>query len=210
MDGFRLNGTFRWARHHWPWVFGGALWLIAVGAGMGSLWTYALTAGPQPEPSAAWPIQSRLSRVSGRATLVMFAHPLCPCTRTSLEELGLIAARTQGRLTAHVVFSGVAQTLGVPGSSLRDLAASIPGVRVFVDPEGREAGAFGVVTSGHTMLYDAGGRMLFTGGITAARGHAGDNPGRSAVVNLVNGAPGVVRRRTSVFGCIMLDRPVRG
>jgi hypothetical protein len=53
--------------------------------------------------------------------------------------------------------------------------------------------------------------LLFSGGITAARGHAGDNAGRSELVSLLNGGPvapaatlnrgGSARDATSVFGC---------
>jgi hypothetical protein len=42
--------------------------------------------------------------------------------------------------------------------------------------------------------------LLFAGGITAARGHAGDNAGRSAIETLLaGGRPGY--DRTPVFGC---------
>jgi hypothetical protein len=56
------------------------------------------------------------------------------------------------------------------------------------------------MTSGQTVLYDNEGALLFSGGITGARGHAGDNAGRTSLVELLNrGAAG--RSRTSVFGC---------
>ena len=48
--------------------------------------------------------------------------------------------------------------------------------------------------------YDPGGRLLFSGGITASRGHRGESRGGEALVGLINGAaerPG----RSPVFGC---------
>ncbi|HEY6421580.1 MAG TPA: hypothetical protein VIX59_21490 [Candidatus Binataceae bacterium] len=36
------------------------------------------------------------------------------------------------------------------------------------------------------MLYDRRGRLLFSGGITGARGHFGDNAGVSAIVALID------------------------
>jgi hypothetical protein len=84
-------------------------------------------------------------------------------------------------------------------------------VTVVRDDSGREAGRFGAATLGQTLLYDADGSLLFSGGITAARGHAGDNAGRSELVSLLNrglSAPVVTMNRgqsardaTHVFGC---------
>ena len=49
----------------------------------------------------------------------------------------------------------------------------MPGVRVFEDPEATTARLFGARVSGQVLLYDAGGKLLFNGGITAFRGHPG-------------------------------------
>jgi hypothetical protein len=50
------------------------------------------------------------------------------------------------------------------------------------------------------MLYDVNGRLLFSGGITGSRGHAGDNAGRTAILALLHReASG--RNDTFVFGC---------
>ena len=59
-------------------------------------------------------------------------------------------------------------------------AAEIPGVEVVSDEDDAQSAAFGAAVSGQTLLYDREGRLIFSGGITAARGHAGDNAGRSA------------------------------
>ena len=64
-------------------------------------------------------------------------------------------------------------------------AAAIPGVLTFRDEDGDEARRFGAATSGHVMLYDAAGRLHFSGGITPARGHEGDSLGRDAVIDLI-------------------------
>jgi hypothetical protein len=79
-------------------------------------------------------------------------------------------------------------------------AAAIPGVVVVRDDEGVEAGRFRAATSGQTMLYDTAGTLLFSGGITSARGHAGDNAGREAVVSLLT-TDEAARKETPVFGC---------
>jgi hypothetical protein len=83
-------------------------------------------------------------------------------------------------------------------------AAAIPGVTVAHDDGGGEARRFHVATSGHTLLYGARGELLFSGGITASRGHSGDNAGRSTVLALLH--TGVAdRTETPAFGCSLRD-----
>jgi hypothetical protein len=109
--------------------------------------------------------------------------------------------RAQDRVTAYVLF------LKPPGfpdyweeTDLWRSAAAIPGVKVLRDDAGAEARRFRAATSGQTLLYDADGRLLFSGGITASRGHAGDNAGRSVIVALLTEGQGG-QTETPVFGC---------
>ena len=114
-------------------------------------------------------------------------------------------AHSQGRLTAYVLFvkpAGFSDEWET--TDLWQSAASIPGVTVVIDEEGAEANRFHAATSGQTVLYDAGGRLLFSGGITASRGHYGDNAGQSAIVSLVNSGAADLTE-TSVFGCPLFD-----
>jgi hypothetical protein len=132
---------------------------------------------------------------------LIFAHPRCPCTRATIGELAVIMARCRDRVDARVLFykpKGSAPDWEQT-DTWRD-AGRIPGVRVGVDPDGAEAARFSARTSGHALLYGPEGALLFSGGITASRGHAGDNPGRDSVVALVAGGDPQARE-TSVFGC---------
>jgi hypothetical protein len=74
------------------------------------------------------------------------------------------------------------------------------------DDQGAQSARFGAATSGQTFLYDARGNLQFSGGITAARAHAGDNAGRSSLVAMLNASGAPVASRTSVFGCPLFDR----
>lgn len=138
-------------------------------------------------------------------TLIMLAHPKCPCTRASVEELSKLMAYGRGRLRAYLLF---AKPNGYPDDwSKTDLwmtAASIPGVTVLFDDDGIEADRFGTSTSGQVILYDQTGKLQFRGGITQSRGHSGDNAGRSAVEALVSGRV-PERDQTPVFGCPLFD-----
>jgi hypothetical protein len=174
------------------------LWLAAVGVGLGVLVDYETAPGQ-------WPADSEVSLAQGQTTLIMFAHPHCPCTRASLGELALIMAHAQGRVTAHVLFAkppGFADDWAQ--GELWQSAAAIPGVQVRADEGRREARRFQAETSGQTVLYDADGRLLFHGGITAARGHSGDNAGRSAISALL-AEKAADRSETFVFGCPLFE-----
>ncbi|MEY2520218.1 MAG: hypothetical protein QOF24_1977 [Verrucomicrobiota bacterium] len=171
---------------------------------------YESTPGPVGVVSHIWPSTSTIHRTAGRPTLVMLAHPRCPCTRASVGELAQIMAESQGKLSAYVLFmkpSGSGTEWDQ--TDLCRSAAEIPGVTVVSDADGIEARRFGAETSGHTFLFSADGRLLFSGGITASRGHAGGNAGESAVLAAINDASPKAAR-TMVFGCALSRQPAKG
>jgi hypothetical protein len=185
-----------------------AIWLASAVGGLSLLSGYSLAPGVAGAPSSRWPIESRLPQGSDSARLVMVVHPHCPCSRASIGELATLMAHEQGRLKASVVF---VEPPGFAGSWAKtDLWASaglIPGVTRVIDG-GREARLFSAATSGQTMVYDANGRLLFTGGITDARGHYGDNGGvRSIAMILDDRAPArnSAVAKTPVYGCPLFD-----
>jgi hypothetical protein len=182
-------------------------WIATVAFGLGSLFQYENTPGPVGVLSQEWP-NTQIERANDRPTLVMVAHPRCPCTVASVAELARIMARLQGKVAACVLL--VKPNESGPDweeTSLRRSAEAIPGVKVIFDRNGVEARRFGAETSGHTFLFDADGHLLFSGGITASRGHAGDNAGESAIVALVNNQT-PPQTRSLVFGC-SLANPVK-
>ncbi len=186
-----------------PAVAACVLWLLVIGVGLDRLWAFAQTPGPGATAPGMWPASSPLPRKNGLPTLVMFVHPQCSCSRASIGELALLMAHTQGRVAAHVIIYRPSDA--EPEWEHTDLwtsAAAIPGVQVTSDEDAAEAAVFGVAVSGQTLLYDAAGQLTFSGGITDARGHSGDNAGRSALLSLVNGRSSTVTR-TPVFGCFL-------
>ena len=86
-------------------------------------------------------------------------------------------------------------------------AAAIPDVKIKIDDEGREAERFNASTSGQVLLYDANGRLLFDGGITASRGHSGDNDGREAIESFVLRGKATTTQ-TPVFGCSLSNKKI--
>lgn len=184
----------------------GALWLLIIGAGIGLVWKYESTPGVAVTTPGRWPAASRIEPAADRATLVMLAHPHCPCTRASINELSRLMTQARGRVTAYVLFvKPPSFSDGWVQSELWASAAAIPGVTPVMDDDGVEAGRFHAATSGQTVLYDAAGNLLFSGGITSARGHAGDNAGRAAIVSLLT-SDEAEERGTPVFGCPLFAR----
>jgi hypothetical protein len=148
-----------------------------------------------------WPAPTAIAPAPGRATLVMFAHPMCPCTRASLHELERVIAKSGGVADVWVVFARA--TEGEMTLAPRAIASAIPGVRVIDDPRGELARAFGAQTSGHVVAYDAAGALLYSGGLTSARAHEGDSVGASALVRAL--ARPSAPQKHPVFGCGLFD-----
>jgi hypothetical protein len=191
------------------WLGFGLLWMAGVAAGTRIMLDYENRPGPAEMAPEIWPKDSAIQRMPGQATLVVFAHPRCPCTRATIGELALLMTRLKGRLTANVIFAKPKDTAaGWEHTDLWQAASSIPGVNVMSDPRELETRSFHAQASGQTLLYGADGRLLFSGGITASRGHSGDNAGRAAIVALV-AAGKTERARTPVFGCYLLDHNSR-
>jgi hypothetical protein len=181
------------------------IWLAVTAGGMFFVWSYSHKPGVAAASPVRWPIDTTVPRAAGHYTMVMLAHPKCPCTRASVEELSRLMTHSQGRIDAYVLFAKPERSSESWSSTdLWNSAAVIPGVTVVVDRDGREARRFGAVTSGQVLLYDEAGALVFHGGITESRDHAGDNAGRSAIETLVN--RGVSDRDwTPVFGCPLFD-----
>jgi len=179
-----------------------AAWLALIVGAFAMLWNYKSTPGATA-PRSDWPANSHIARANDRATLIMFAHPYCPCTRASMNQLGELLSHIGGPVRAFVLFAPVDDE-DVTQSALWKKAASISAVTPIVDVGGTEAALFGAKTSGHVMLFHRSGRNLFSGGITSARGHEGDNPGAQRVASFITS--GHADHDTSpIFGCSLRE-----
>lgn len=186
-----------------------AFWLIAAATGLWVVWAWDNNPGLGANAPTRWPHASALSRASDRPTLLLLAHPRCSCTQASLGELAEALARAQVQPKTYVVFIKPREfAAGWEQSDLWKTATALPDVTVLRDDDGREAARFGAATSGQTLLYDAAGTLVFSGGVTGARAHRGDNAGRASLVSLLNGGSnsGLIQREpgnntSKVFGC---------
>ena len=184
-----------------------ALWLGAAGLGGYQLIHYAAT----PSQDIASVNDLRLVRnplsASGTAySLVVYLHPGCACSKATLAELRrLLAKQNAPSLAVRLIFVEAKGYPTVKDSDLYKEAAMVPGATVEIDPNGMLAKATGALASGVTFLYDASGKVLFRGGLTAARGHEGGSRGQEAVLNILRFGPGAAPISTPVFGCSLFQ-----
>lgn len=184
-----------------------SIWACLIGLCYYALIAYSAASVPQIQNTDMnwWPEQCELTRNKGRFTLVAFIHPHCPCSRSSLNELNKIMTRTHQNMDCQIVFLKPA-TLDSDWekSSLWILSNQIPNNTRKTDVNGELAKLFNATTSGQTFMYDPDGKLIFSGGVTASRGHEGDSPGSIAIENLFAKR----KAKTScsqVFGCPLFE-----
>src|SRR5687767_14372837 len=74
----------------------GLVWMSALVLGFTGLVQYQAGPGSAASAPVHWPSDCSLARADREATLLVFAHPQCPCTRATIGELDRIAARCGG------------------------------------------------------------------------------------------------------------------
>lgn len=152
-----------------------------------------------------WPLHTHVNR-DGKTTVLMFLHPLCPCSSASLNQLDRLMAASGASLTVIVFFEQPGSVEDAwSHSSLQEQAASIPGVKVVLDKNQTEAKNFCAATSGETFLYTTGGKLLFHGGLTPGRGHEGDCDGYDRALSLIRGKSSVTTQENAIFGCALFN-----
>jgi hypothetical protein len=186
---------------------GVAVWIIGVAFGLMRLWAYDTGPGAAATAPGQWPAGSAVAAPRDTPVLVVLLHPQCSCSQATLAELARLHARAGGNVSISVlVLSPAGAARSRVEASLWRQASAMKGVRVMADADGAEARRFGAATSGQALLYDRSGRLIFSGGITAARGHEGDNAGRTAIETLIRNDR-VERASTLVFGCSLFGPP---
>lgn len=172
--------------------------------GLRVLIAFDQTAGAAGAIPKQWPASSPIRRIGGRPELLVFIHPFCSCSDATIAELAQLSARRKAGAPAPaitVLFFRPRHS-GWPPGSLWKKARGLQAAHVVWDDDGQEAKRFGARTSGYTLLYSPKGDLLFGGGVTASRGHQGDNYGLDELTaSLDSGQPG--HAPTRVFGCAL-------
>lgn len=180
----------------------GMFWILAITAWSFTTANYELAAGTGANPPSRWPMSSRIQLATDRTTLIMVAHPQCPCTHASVAELSRLMHTNSNKIKAFILFfePKTRPADWQTRTSLRDEAEKIPGVTVLDDIDMKEAKQFQAATSGQIFAYSSEGELLFSGGITAARGQIGDSQASRSLASILETKPSVARTAL-VFGC---------
>lgn len=180
------------------------LWVLMAGSGAVFLTHHALTPGQGPKPRAEWPAQTALGPIGSSDRLLIFAHPKCPCTRSTIRNLKSILAELQRGVHApriEFVFWRPDPSWGE--SSTITTVRELEGVALRYDDGGVLTRAFGAHTSGHAFLYAADGQLLFSGGLTPSRAHEGPAAGTAALLARARGGR-IAEPAAPVYGCPIL------
>lgn len=177
-------------------------WLLIVVVGMIFLIDYAVKPGHTIPPPERWPSESRLHPDTSKRNLIVFLHPKCPCSHATLAQLSNVkSAPDRHELTVQfVVYCPENEPATWAETSLVEKAKKLSETTPFIDFGGFEIGKFGAQTSGHTMLFDQSGRLLFSGGVTVRRNHEGTNKASDALATAIRGTNDLVASYP-VFGC---------
>lgn len=171
------------------------------GIGMlGATWADKSEAGALGASPQMWPSSSSIPRAADGPTVVLFAHPRCPCTEATLSELERALAAAPGvRLEIRLALPAGLDIAWTQTDIWRQ-AERLPGAHVAADIGGREAALFDARTSGLVLAHAADGSLSFAGGVTGVRGHEGDNAGRERLVAALQGESSLL---ADVFGCAL-------
>lgn len=178
------------------------IWAILLGIGFVWMADYTSRPGLPAKFNAKIPAEYFQKSTENLPQLFLFLHPKCSCSLATLSELEHLVADNQNRLEITVFFyKPVEESDDWVKTNLWYRTRRISPVKIVI-LTGDEIEKFGVITSGQTLLYDGDENLIFSGGITVARGHEGKSIGREAIENYLQ-ARNISVRETPVFGCLL-------
>lgn len=178
-------------------ILAGALWCAALVSGFAIVHAQMAAAGESHPAPTTWPDDTSLALDANAPTILVFAHPRCPCTRATIRQLATIPPEARPCVT--LVLSGPALRT-YENQPLATLADEVLSAHIALDPSGADARRFGAHTSGHIVAYSPSGQLLFSGGVTPGRGHEGPTDALTTLtLALRDHTPSP--RTASVFGC---------
>ena len=176
-------------------------WVCGVVASVVAVERYSNRDGSTTPLELVWPQESQLTLSPDTLTALIFAHPKCPCTQATVQEFQRIEARHPRAFDTIVVFPVTpAQEAAWRDTRLVRDAKQIQSATVVFDRGGVEARQFRCAVSGQVLLFAPDGHLLFSGGVTPARGHEGNNGGQEAFEHQVEN-PDSPPLTFPVFGC---------
>ena len=152
----------------------GLLWLGLILSWLGLLTEHQFRPGNAAPFNQGWPQASRLHPRPDTLTVVLFAHPECPCLSATLTEMERLQTLVREPFQLFVVFEDN-PAFDLSRSRNFRRVSSWKNAIVVHDADNHEVALFGAQTSGQVFIFDKDRRLLFSGGITGSRAHEGDN-----------------------------------
>lgn len=182
-----------------------AIWLAAMATAWVLLQSHEYTPGESARnESAGLGRHFEMLATNREPAVLFFAHPLCPCTKSSFSELKDVLARHPAA-KAGVVFTvpQPADSRWLDAALVRQTSAH-PRMEAIIDRGGFIAKAYGAKVSGTAMIFDADGKLLYHGGLTSSRSHEGGGPGEADLDEALSGSLHGKLAEHSVFGCRLI------
>jgi len=182
-----------------------SVWAAMVSYGVASLLIYNTKPGQAASAPLSFPDAPEEEESHGRPLMLVFLHPHCPCSRATLDQLEAILVSNEQEFACRVLI--VVPSQAEPGwenGPLIERVENIAGISFERDFGGMSAKRFAAATSGQVFFYDSDRSLAFSGGITASRGHAGENVGARAIFNLLENkrSPSTM---APVYGCPLFN-----
>ena len=182
-----------------------SVWAAMVSYGVASLLIYNTKPGQAASAPLSFPDAPEEEESHGRPLMLVFLHPHCPCSRATLDQLEAILVSNEQEFACRVLI--VVPSQAEPGwenGPLIERVEKIAGISIERDFGGTAAKRFAAATSGQVLFYDNDRSLAFSGGITASRGHSGENVGANAILTLLKKklSPSTM---APVYGCPLFN-----
>lgn len=184
-------GRIAGARERAAWVIGFLAWGVALAGGFHQAMHWEF----QPGRAGSNPTAQEAS--TGKPLLIVALHTQCPCSLATIDNLLTLTADERKKLDITLIYTGP----DPKHSKILSKAASLAEAKTVFANEVAVLAKYGARTSGQAYLYSPTGDLIFSGGLTEARGVPGDAIGMSAIRNTLEGRP--CPKQAPVYGCAL-------
>ncbi len=140
-----------------------------------------------------------------KPVLVVFLHPHCPCSGSTLEKIQSIMERSSSEIDCRVyVVIPPEAPEGWEDGHINNRLRDLKNATVEIDRNGSIASQFSASTSGQVLLYRDDGVLAFSGGITSNQSHAGRCLGLLALDERLQ-TKDLPFAQSPVFGCPLFN-----